>query len=409
MELKLHMLRSKFISLLLLATLAFAYFSPKQLEILDLHYKIQPKKSNGEPTRNFYSILNVPANVDEEQLEKAYKKLSRKWHPDKFVRAEMKERRKAERKFETLSLVMSILRDVERRKNYDYFLKRGFPVWDENKSRYVFKNRSKPTFKVVIVSLLVFATLAQIVIKKLNTNQKNKRIEKILRDVRWKADNMSKQDNQTNKIMELPDDFEMGSMSIPSYSIDDKLVTYCGRVFIVKPDRSVLLYNDESIDTENQQEMNDLVKKIIDSGHFNLYGFQKKPTNRKERRQQNRESKKGGASDEDDILDLLVQFRTEESSLKLSDLLVFKIPIKLWNIILGQLNTIRNFENLSSGSCESKTPHVGGVEKETREEGDDEQEKEAKKEGYEIVNKPRDSKDGKIVLPNGKVLHSRRK
>lgn len=379
------MLNFRIFSLLLLASFAFAYFSPTQLEILNLHYKIQPKDiKTKNDVRTFYSILSVKPSVTENELESAYRKLSRKWHPDKFIRAEAKERRRAERKFETLSLVISILRDVERRKSYDYFVKNGFPVWDDKKAKYIFKNRYKPNLTFVLLFLAVLTSIGQIILLKLNRAQKNKRVEQILRDVRWKADHMTQKDLNSNKIMELPDDYELNA-DFSSYSVDDKLVTYCGKVFIVKPDRSVLLYNDDSINVENEQEMNDLVKNIIESGHFNLYGFQKKEMNRKERRQIGK-TKQKDSEDQDDVLSKLVQFKEEDTRLKITDLYLVKIALGIWN---------RSFGRMFLDSSE-----VIAVVEST---GDDEQ---TDDDDTDVVKK---DKNGNIVLPNGKVLHSRKK
>lgn len=379
------MLNFRIFSLLLLASFAFAYFSPTQLEILNLHYKIQPKDiKTKNDVRTFYSILSVKPSVTENELESAYRKLSRKWHPDKFIRAEAKERRRAERKFETLSLVISILRDVERRKSYDYFVKNGFPVWDDKKAKYIFKNRYKPNLAFVLLFLAVLTSIGQIILLKLNRAQKNKRVEQILRDVRWKADHMTQKDLNSNKIMELPDDYELNA-DFSSYSVDDKLVTYCGKVFIVKPDRSVLLYNDDSINVENEQEMNDLVKNIIESGHFNLYGFQKKEMNRKERRQIGK-TKQKDSEDQDDVLSKLVQFKEEDTRLKITDLYLVKIALGIWN---------RSFGRMFLDSSE-----VIAVVEST---GDDEQ---TDDDDTDVVKK---DKNGNIVLPNGKVLYSRKK
>lgn len=359
--------------ILFLINVVWSYFSPAQLEILDLHHKIQPKnvKDNHSPEiRSFYSILSVPPNVSDDGLEKAYKKLTRKWHPDKFARKDPKTRKQAERKYETITLVVNILRDVERRKNYDYFLKNGFPVWDEQRHLYVFKNRSKPSFKIIIAFLLTILTLGQIGLQKLNKNQKNKRIQKILRDVRWKADN---QQQENTKVMELPDDFAINET--PIYSTDDKLVTYCGKVFIVKPDKSVLLYDDDSLDPEDEASMNEFIKKILDSGYFNLRGFQKKQMNRRERRS---EKKQEETSMNNDIMEHLVQFKEDDSQLEFSKLLVFR-PILL---ILSYF--IRKDEKITDSDV-SDSPKKSEPSKRQIPEA------------------------GSITLPNGTVLHSRKK
>lgn len=384
--------------ILLLASFAFAYFSPAQLEILDLHYKIQPK--NFKPTddiRTFYSLLSIKPSASDDELESAYRKMSRKLHPDKFVKADPKDRRRAERKFETLSLVISILRDVERRKNYDYFVKNGFPVWDNSKARYIFKNRSKPTFVITLSVILLLSTIGQVIILKLNKKQKNKRVEQILRDVRWKADNMSKSTMKSNKVMELPDDYELDT-NFSGYSVDDKLVTYCGKVFIVKPDRSVLLYNDENLNVEDETAMNDLVKKIMESGHFSLYGLQKKEMNRKERREVEKKNKKESNSEVDDVVEKLVQFKEDESALKLTDLYPVKIVLGIWRLIFGKVNKESSNETLKH------TESNDTVETEVEEEVEEKPVSSKVK-----VSNLKTSSDGKVTLPNGKTLRSRKK
>lgn len=375
------MIVSKLVSILLLSAFAFAYFTQKQLELVDLHYKIQPKSGNNK-IRTFYSVLSVPQNVNHIELEKSYKKLSRKWHPDKFLNKPAKERKQAERKFETLSLIVSVLRDVESRKNYDYFLRKGFPIWNSSKSRYVFPNRAKPSLLLSMGIILLILSFGQFIILKLNKSQKNKRIAKIIRDVKWKADNMTKQDESKNKIVELPSDFEVSEFN-SDYSFDDRLVAYCDKLFIVKSDTSILLYNEE-IDVNNENEINEIVKNIIDSGHFNLCGFHKKPMNRKERRQND---VKKVISEDNDIMDKLVIFKEDDSGLKVDDFFIPKLFFGLWNVIINKIMKVKDVEN------NGKTSDV------------EDHKKISDMENIDI----KKNKDGEIALPNGKVLHSRKK
>lgn len=370
--------------LFILVSSVWAYFTPQQLEILDLHYRIQPKKKDeSDPVRTFYSVLSVPKNVNEQQLEKAYKKLSRKWHPDKFIRAETKERKRAERKFETLSLIMTILRDVERRKNYDYFVKNGFPVWDKSKASYVFKNRSKPNFTIIAVILLAIVSGLQFLMLKMNKSQLNKRVAQTLRDVKWKADNMTKQDTNNNKIMELPEDYEVGSNIASNYIVDDRLVTYCGKIFIVKPDGSVLLYDDDDVKVDDQQQMNDFIVKIIDSGMFTLYGVQKRT--RKEKRMNEKSNNVDGSPS---VIDKFVQFRENDRGIKLSDWFLIKLVLCFWRLTVGKLIKIKRtaIKNENTSSEDTTSVESSVVEPVQIKKNDD-----------------------KLVLPNGKILHARKK
>lgn len=395
----------KYIYLFLLISFVSAYFSPAQLEILDLHYKIQPKGSSKDKNiRTFYSLLNVKPNVNNDELESSFRKLSRKLHPDKFIKADPKERRKAERKFETLSLVMTILRDVNRRKNYDYFIKNGFPTWDNNKAKYIFKNRSKPNFLFTILIIIILSSIGQILILKLNKSQKDKRISKILRDVKWKADHMNINDNNNeNKILELPDNFDISNNSnfSSNYSVDDKLVIYCDKVFIVKPDRSVLLYNDETFNVNDESSMNDLIKKIIDSGFFNLYGFDKKSEmNRKERREFEKQNKKDSKNDDlNNVISKLVQFKEDDSNLKFSDLYLAKLFLSIWNSTIGKV--------ISNGDDSNNQDNNNEAKNET-ENSSDSSDEVSESNGIESKPKSLNAKNEKLILNNGKSIRSRK-
>ena len=376
-------MRVNILYLFIFVSTAWAYFTAQQLEIIDLHHRLQPKNLKGtkNPQRTFYSILSVEKNASDEELEKAYKKLSRKWHPDKFIRADVKERKKAERKFESLSLIMTILRDVERRKNYDYFVKNGFPIWDKSRSRYIFQNRSKPNFILIASFILVVISGLQFLMLKMNKSQSNKRVNQILRDVKWKADNMTKQDVNNNKIMELPDDYGLGSNISTNYIVDDRLVTYCGKIFIVKPDSTVLLYNNDDINVDDQQQMNDFVTKIIDSGMFSLYGVQKRT------RKEKRFLDKNNNTDVSSIVDKFVEFKQDDGVIRLSDWFVIKLVLFFWRITLGKLvpaSTPSNSKSIPQKETESSNEPI-----------------------FEKAEIKHDA--DKMVLPNGKVLHSRKR
>jgi len=67
---------------------------------------------------NLYRILGVDVNVSSEDLKKAYRKLSKKWHPDNPDTGDVE-------LFKKINLAYSILNDTERRKLYD------FGMWDK--------------------------------------------------------------------------------------------------------------------------------------------------------------------------------------------------------------------------------------------------------------------------------------
>jgi DnaJ-class molecular chaperone len=68
-------------------------------------------------TQNYYDILGVSKDATKEQINKAYKKLVVKWHPDK----NQNNKEEAETKFKDISKAYHVLNDDEKRKMYDQF------------------------------------------------------------------------------------------------------------------------------------------------------------------------------------------------------------------------------------------------------------------------------------------------
>ncbi|MBB5691389.1 molecular chaperone DnaJ [Roseomonas alkaliterrae] len=66
--------------------------------------------------RDYYEVLGVARDADEEALKKAYRKLAMKWHPDRN-----QGNKEAEAKFKELNEAYDVLKDAEKRAAYDRF------------------------------------------------------------------------------------------------------------------------------------------------------------------------------------------------------------------------------------------------------------------------------------------------
>jgi curved DNA-binding protein len=68
------------------------------------------------PATDFYATLGVPSTASAEEIRKAHKKLSRKYHPDAN-----QDDKTAEAKFKEVQTAFEVLGDEDKRKKYDQF------------------------------------------------------------------------------------------------------------------------------------------------------------------------------------------------------------------------------------------------------------------------------------------------
>ena len=77
--------------------------------------------------KDYYNILGISKDADENQIKKAYKKLAMKYHPDRNINNQ----EKSAEKFKEVSEAYEVLSDPEKRKIFDQFgeegLKGGIP------------------------------------------------------------------------------------------------------------------------------------------------------------------------------------------------------------------------------------------------------------------------------------------
>lgn len=67
--------------------------------------------------KDYYKILGVDKNTDENEIKKAFRKLAKQWHPDKNPG-----NKKAESKFKEISEAYDVLSDSLKRKKFDDFI-----------------------------------------------------------------------------------------------------------------------------------------------------------------------------------------------------------------------------------------------------------------------------------------------
>lgn len=71
--------------------------------------------------KNYYDILGVTKNAENEEIKKAYKKLALQYHPDRQINKSEDEKKAAEEKFKEINEAYSILSDKNKRQQYDAF------------------------------------------------------------------------------------------------------------------------------------------------------------------------------------------------------------------------------------------------------------------------------------------------
>lgn len=70
--------------------------------------------------RDYYGILGVPPNADDETIRHAYRRLAKLWHPDRYRTAPANLREQAERRMRLLTEAHATLSDDDRRAEYDH-------------------------------------------------------------------------------------------------------------------------------------------------------------------------------------------------------------------------------------------------------------------------------------------------
>lgn len=73
--------------------------------------------------KDYYKIMGVKQDATQDDIKKAYRKLARQYHPDKYTGENKKE---SEEKFKDVGEAYEVLKDPEKRAKYDQLLRGGY-------------------------------------------------------------------------------------------------------------------------------------------------------------------------------------------------------------------------------------------------------------------------------------------
>src|SRR5574340_1004071 len=74
------------------------------------------KASSGTMAEDYYKTLGVPREASQAEIQKAYRELARKYHPDRNP-----DDKKAKDKFVQIQRAFEVLNDAEKREMYDRY------------------------------------------------------------------------------------------------------------------------------------------------------------------------------------------------------------------------------------------------------------------------------------------------
>lgn len=72
-----------------------------------------------EQKRDYYEVLGVSKSASRDELVKAFRKMSKKWHPDMQAGKSDAEKAEAEQKFREAAEAYEVLSDEQKRRDYD--------------------------------------------------------------------------------------------------------------------------------------------------------------------------------------------------------------------------------------------------------------------------------------------------
>lgn len=383
----------------------------EDIEIFEINEGL--KKVTKDPEMNFYKYLNLPTGPKSsyDQISRAFKKLSRKYHPDKYkpdfnkddTKTINKQKRNWEKRFQNLGAIAEILRS-EKKDRYDFFYKNGFPTLND-KNQYVY-NRYRPSFLITLAVIFVIISVLHFIVIKSNNTQQRKRIESLINDIKTRA-------------------FGIGT---PTDCKDRKVYhDVLDKYFIAKFDGSVYLLDESHLISDTPKE--ELTPEENDEIEMQRHGyngpqiargvFYYKDDTHKNRRMRRSELKNG--SDEDE--DILLQMSVDEVPLvTFKDMLFIRFISSIYNNTLGRLIPNKQQKSeISKSKKKSKSTTKSKESSATTDEDfeilnvedanpDSNEPSKSSKEGTVLGSKTKKTSSGeKKVLPNGQVIYSRKK
>ncbi|XP_064635088.1 dnaJ homolog subfamily C member 25 homolog [Lineus longissimus] len=107
---------------------------------------------------NCYDVLGMTRDNSKSEIMKAYRKLARKWHPDRHKTEEAKN--EAAAKFQTIANAYEILKDQDSRSEYDYMLDNPEEMYLHY--YYYYRRRMAPKVDVRIVVAVTISIISVI-------------------------------------------------------------------------------------------------------------------------------------------------------------------------------------------------------------------------------------------------------
>lgn len=163
--------------LLLICTIGYC-FTSAEVEIFQLQQELAKKYGSDIDFYKFLKLPNLQGSTAKE-ITKNFRKLSKKYHPDKNS--------KFKKLYGRLNIATQVLSNENTRQTYDYYLKHGFPDYDFSKGGFFFK-RVQPKTWFVLFFVYISASIIHYVLLKTQAQGQRKRIQFFIDQVKSQDD-----------------------------------------------------------------------------------------------------------------------------------------------------------------------------------------------------------------------------